>query len=63
MALIGKIVNGKFIGRLVADTIEEEGLTELEQAGLDPEKLGFMRGEERRLVLVGAGLNPEEYDF
>lgn len=42
---------------------EENGLTELERSGLDPEALGYMKWEERRAALVGAGLNPEEFDF
>ena len=42
---------------------EENGLTELEKAGLDPEALGYMKWEERCAVLVRAGLNPAEFDF
>ena len=36
---------------------------ELYRAGIDPEKLEFMTGEERRKILRAADLNPEEYDF
>ena len=32
-------------------------------SGLDPEKLEFMRMDERRKVLIEAGLNPDRYDF
>ena len=42
---------------------EEQGKTELELAGLDPEELEWMSAAERREVLEGAGLNPEEFDF
>ena len=41
----------------------EDGLTELELAGLNPEELGYMTGVERRRILEDAGLNPDEYDF
>jgi hypothetical protein len=32
-------------------------------AGIDPEAMGYMTGEERREILVKAGLNPKEFDF
>lgn len=38
-------------------------MTELELAGINPEELEFMDGEERREVLEAAGLNPDDYDF
>lgn len=41
----------------------DDGLTELELAGLNPEELGYMTGVERRRILEDAGLNPDEYDF
>ena len=41
----------------------DDGLTELELAGLNPEELGYMTGVERRRILEAAGLNPDEYDF
>ena len=41
----------------------EDGLTELELSGLNPEELGYMTGVERRRILEAAGLNPDEYDF
>ncbi len=37
--------------------------TELMDAGIDPEELEFMSGAERREILEGAGLNPDDYDF
>lgn len=42
---------------------EEEELSELELAGLDPEELEFMDSDERRVVLEDAGLDPDDYDF
>ena len=41
----------------------EEQQTELELSGLNPDELERMNGEERRMVLVGAGLDPDVYDF
>ena len=41
----------------------DDGLTELELSGLNPEELGYMTGVERRRILEAAGLNPDEYDF
>lgn len=38
-------------------------MTELEEAGLDPEELEFMDDDERREVLEAAGLDPDEFDF
>lgn len=37
--------------------------TELMRAGVVPEELEYMSGEERKKILEAAGLNPEEYDF
>ena len=37
--------------------------TEFERSGLDAEKLGFMDIGERRAMLIGAGLDPDKYDF
>ena len=37
--------------------------TELMNVGIDPEELEFMSGAERREILEGAGLNPDDYDF
>ena len=45
------------------EVIYDEGKTELQLSGLDPEKLEFMRMDERRKVLIEAGLNPDCYDF
>lgn len=36
---------------------------ELEKAGIDPEKMGYLSGRERRLILRRAGLDPEKFDF
>lgn len=32
-------------------------------AGIDPEAMEYMTGEERREILIRAGLNPKEFDF
>ena len=37
--------------------------TELTDAGIDPEELEYMSEAERREILEGAGLNPDDYDF
>ena len=37
--------------------------TELELAGIDPEELEYMDDDERREILVDAGLDPDDYDF
>ena len=42
---------------------EDEGLTELELAGIDPIELEYMDAEERREVLEEAGLDPDDFDF
>lgn len=42
---------------------DDDELTELELAGIDPEELEYMDEAERREILEGAGLNPDEYDF
>ena len=41
----------------------DEGRTELEMAGIDPEELEIMSADERRKVLEEAGLVPDDYDF
>ncbi len=33
------------------------------RAGIDPEKMEYLTGSERRKILVKAGLNPTEFDF
>ena len=38
-------------------------LTELEEAGLDPEELEFMDDDERREILEAVGLDPDDFDF
>ncbi len=42
---------------------EDEELTELELAGIDPIELEYMDAEERREVLEEAGLDPDDFDF
>lgn len=42
---------------------EDEDLTELELAGIDPAELEYMDEDERREVLEDAGLDPDDYDF
>ena len=43
--------------------MEEEEHNELEDAGIDPEELEYMSGDERREILEDAGLDPNEFDF
>lgn len=45
------------------DDWDDDELTELELAGIDPEELEYMDDEERREILEEAGLDPDEYDF
>ncbi len=33
------------------------------RAGIDPEKMEYLSGKERRSILKKAGLNPDEFDF
>ena len=42
---------------------EDSSETELIRAGIVPEKLEYMRGEERRKILLEAGLEPMAFDF
>jgi|GEM_PF-4090814 len=46
---------------MVKDSAEDSDA--LVKAGIDPEKMGYLRADERRRILKAAGLNPEEYDF
>ena len=41
----------------------EDEPDELRRAGIDPEKMGYLSGRERRLILRRAGLDPDKYDF
>ncbi|MCI8320657.1 MAG: hypothetical protein HFH02_06235 [Dorea sp.] len=41
----------------------QEERTEFELSGLNADELGFMRADERRMIIEAAGLNPDEYDF
>ena len=43
--------------------MEAEEHNELADAGIDPEELEYMSGDERREILEDAGLDPDEYDF
>ena len=45
------------------DDCEDEELTELELAGIDPIELEYMDANERREVLEEAGLDPDDFDF
>ena len=42
---------------------DDEDLTELEEAGLDPEELEFMDDDERREILETVGLDLDDFDF
>ncbi len=33
------------------------------RVGIDPEKMEYLTGKERRKILIKAGLNPDEFDF
>lgn len=46
--------------RLLNDETSE---TELIRAGIIPEYLEFMKGEERQKILMNAGLDPAAFDF
>ena len=52
--------NGQFetddVGQFETDDV-------LVQAGIDPEAMGYLTGQERREILIRAGLNPAEFDF
>ena len=48
---------------LFSSIMEEEDRDELYAAGIDPEELEYMSGDERREVLENAGLDPDDYDF
>lgn len=45
------------------DSIEDDDLDELEEAGLDAAELADMDEDERREVMEEAGLDPDDYDF
>ncbi len=49
-------------GNYTTDPVEEDH-DELLRAGIDPEKLGYMKKSERCRILAVAGLNPGDYDF
>ena len=53
------------MGKIIKTSEEpfESAPTELQRAGLDPEKLEFMNLADRVQLLKDAGLNPAEYDF
>ncbi len=46
----------------MADPVEDDH-DELLRAGIDLEKLGYMKKNERCRILAAAGLNPGDYDF
>ncbi len=41
----------------------EEDDDVLVRAGIDPEKMEYLTGSERRRILINAGLDPAEFDF
>ena len=45
------------------DENDDEELTELELAGIDPIELEYMEADERREILEEVGLNPDDFDF
>ncbi len=52
-----------FFANIMEEESEKEDHDELYQAGIDPEELEYMSGDERREVLEEAGLDPDDYDF
>ena len=52
-----------FFSSIMEEEKEEEDRDELYAAGIDPEELEYMSGDERREVLEEAGLDPGDYDF
>ena len=51
-----------FLNNIMEGSDKEEH-NELYEAGIDPEELEYMSGDERREVLEDAGLDPDDYDF
>ena len=51
-----------FLNNIMEGSDQEEH-NELYEAGIDPEELEYMSGDERREVLEDAGLDPDDYDF
>ncbi len=49
-------------GNYVTDPYEDDQ-DDLLRAGIDPEKLGYMKKSERCRILAAAGLDPSDYDF
>lgn len=45
------------------DYDEDDGLSELELAGIDPEELEYMSVDARREILEEAGLSADDFDF
>ena len=52
-----------FVNSIMEDSEKEEHEDELYAAGIDPEELEYMTGDERREILEDAGLDPDDYDF
>ena len=52
-----------FFSSIVEEEKKEEEHDELYVAGIDPEELEYMSGDERREILEDAGLDPDDYDF
>jgi len=52
-----------FLSSLEHEEEDDEQLTELEMAGIDPGELEYMNESERREILEDAGLDPDDYDF
>ena len=52
-----------FLSSLEHEEEDDEQLTELEMAGIDPGELEYMNESERREILEDEGLDPDDYDF
>ncbi len=69
-----KLITGMQLRRIKRMSKNSERLSEtatffnkdedvLIRAGIDPEKMEYLPGKERRSILKKAGLNPDEFDF
>ena len=59
---IGMSARGK-AGESRKSLYPDEEADELGRAGIDPEKMGYLSGRERRRILRRAGLDPDKFDF
>lgn len=65
---MAEMLDGMYVSGMTWNTqrflLEEDSSeTELIQAGIVPEMLEYMRDEDRRRILLKAGLEPKAFDF